>query len=199
MKDTRRHRPRHAAARVIRSLGWRARALIVTFGIVVVGAGGLAMTGGLASAQTAPGAVTAVTHSSGHSDTTSATGPACTSSPNGSVWAYDNLSERFIVTPESAPNTYSVTINTTGSFAGFANPNDCSALTGNGSVRGTIQYDVSSSTAPDKANLPAQQPPDTGLGTALNELFGGNATIIGGGHYSFTYTLVDGQVYTQTG
>lgn len=199
MQDTRRHGPRHAAARVIRSLSWRARALVVTSGILVLGAGGLAITGGPASAQTTPGAVTAITHSSGHSDTTSATGGACTFSPNGYVWAYDNLSERFFVTPESTPGTYSVTINTTGSFTGFANPSDCSALTGDGSVRGTIQYDVSSGTAPDKANLPAQEPPDTGLGTALNQLFGGNATITGGGHYSFSYTLVDGQVYTQTG
>lgn len=151
------------------------------------------------AASASTGTTVAVTHSAGHPDTTSVGGPATKDSPGGPVWAYDNLSERFIVTPEASPGTWSVTIDVSGSFAGFADPNTGQALVGNGSVRGTIQYDVSSPNVPDKASLPATEPDGTGLGTALSQLFDGSETITGGGAYSFTYTLVDGAKYTQVG
>ena len=67
---------------------------------------------------------------------------------------------------------------------------------------GSIQYDVSSATPPDPTNLPPREPADTGLGTALSQLFDGQSAgslIVGGGHYGFTYNRVDGGKYTQTG
>ena len=143
--------------------------------------------------------MTAVTHTSDHPDTTSVSGPCTVDSPGGPVWAHDNLSLRFGVTPEAAPDTYSVTITAHGSFAAFSNPITGACYTGHGSVNGWLQYDVSSSTPPDPANLPAQEPGDLGQGAILNQLFGGNASIVGGGHYSYTYTLVDGTKYTQVG
>jgi hypothetical protein len=103
------------------------------------------------------------------------------------------------VTPESTPNTYSVTINDNGSFAGFADPNNCQPLVGNGSVRGTNQYDVFSLNSPDPGNLPAQIDGSVSTTATIVQLFGGSASIVGGGHYTYTYTLVDGSKYVQTG
>lgn len=174
------------------------RMRIAALAIAATAALGLGVMGaGAAFAGTGP--VTAVTHSSGHPDTTNVSGSCTGTSPNGPTWAFDNLSRRFTVVPESEPNTYSVTINDNGSFSEFANPLTGDCLVGNGSVRGTIQYDVFSLNSPDPANLPAQIDGTVGTGATISLLFAGSASIIGGGHYSYTYTLVDGEVYTQTG
>lgn len=156
---------------------------------VYAGILGVALTGGtaaVASASTGPQQF--VTHSAQHADTTNVeTG---VDSANGPVWAYDNLTEAYIVTPVSLPDgaNYQVKIIVTGSFKGFADPTIANTpLVSNGPVQGTITYDVYSSTAPDKAGLLPNQAPDTGLGTALNQLFDGNATIVGGGDYTFSY------------
>jgi hypothetical protein len=140
--------------------------------------------------------VVAVTHSPDHYDTTSV--PTGVNSPNGPLWAYDNLTERFTAVPEGA-GQWSVTINVSGTFDGFANPVTGQPQVNKGSVRGVIQYDVSSPNTPSKALLPKREPPYTGLGTAMSQLFGGNETVTGGGHYLFTYTKVAGKVYTQAG
>jgi hypothetical protein len=155
-------------------------------GLVGVAMAGMAGgTAAVASASTGPGTITAVTHSAQHDDTTNVyTG---VSSDNGPVWAYDNLSERITVVPETAPGNYSVTINVTGSFQGFADPTTGLPLTSSGPVQGTIQYDVQSSTAPDKASLLPNQAPNTGLGAAISQLFDGHSTIVGGGDYTFSY------------
>lgn len=147
-----------------------------------------------------PGSITAVTHASNHPDTTSVSGDATMPSPGGPVWAFDNLSIRFSVTP-TGDGTYQVVITDAGSFTGFASPTTGNADVNRGSVRGWISYDVTSPNAPDPAALPAQQPIDPSPSTSamLSELFGGTMTITGGGSYSFSYTLVDGSVYTQTG
>ena len=151
---------------------------------------------GLAGADS--NTVTAVTHDGRHSDTTSVSGPCTGTSDNGPTWATDNLSFRFSVTPETAPGDYSVRIYANGSFKAFADPNTGQCATFHGSVHGSIQYDVSSTTPPDPGNLPSQSP-DTSQGTMLSELFDGNATIVGGGHYSYTYNRVDGGKYSQVG
>jgi hypothetical protein len=71
--------------------------------------------------------------------------------------------------------------------------------TGQGSVLGTIEYDVSSSTAPDLSGVPPVEQANTSLGTVIGQIFDGNQNIVGGGHYSFTYTNVCGKVYGQSG
>ena len=153
--------------------------------------------------------VHAVTHSPGHLDTTS--GPltgVLKTSPNGPVWAYDNLSEQFTAVPVNLPDgaNWSVTIDVTGSFQGFADPGANGTTTGNygqplvssGPVHGTIQYDVKSDHAPDPKALPSQEPDGTGLGVALGQLFGitdGSSIfaqtappqVVGGGDYNFSY------------
>ena len=188
------------------------RMRIAAMAIAGVGALGLGVgTAGTALAGTGPGTVTAVTHAADHPDTC-----ACTTdilSGNGYVWAWDNLSVKFSVTPETSPGNYSVTITYSGSFSAFANPTTGAPMTGNGSVQGTIQYDVSSSSPPDPGNLPAQVPGDstrdqagisgaTTTGQMLGLLFDGQSAtnlIVGGGHYYFTYTLVDGTKDVQEG
>ena len=71
--------------------------------------------------------------------------------------------------------------------------------TGSGNVLGTIEYDVSSSTAPDLSGVPAVQQPNTGLSAVISQIFDGNQSIVGGGHYNFTYSKVCGDVYGQAG
>ncbi|SRR6266568_613112 len=163
------------------------RRFAVALAVPAVAAAALLTSAAAASAGTVPGAVHAVTHSAGHSDTTNVSGTATRNSPNGPVWAYDNLSEQFTVVPESAPGAYSVTIDVTGSFRGFADPATGGPLTSSGPVKGTIQYDVFSATAPDPSSLLPNQAPDTGLGAALSQLFDGHSTITGGGNYTFSY------------
>ena len=175
--------------------------------LITAAAGAAALAGAvaLAAPAMASNGVTAVTHSPQHYDTTNV--PTGTDSPNGPVWAYDNLSEHFTVTPGTGPGNYSVTIDVTGSFQGIADPVSGQPLVSNGPVKGTITYDVHSDTPPNPKSLPAQEPDHTGLGVALNQLFGvtdGSSIfadavgphVTGGGAYTFSYQNGN---YTQVG
>lgn len=149
----------------------------------------------------APGTVTAVTHTMHHPDTTSNGGACTVNSSGGPVWAYDNLSLNYSVTPTGF-DTYSVMITAHGSFNAFADPNTGACYTGHGSVNGWLQYDVTSTVAPDPAAVPAQENGSLGqTAILLTQLFGGDphAAVSGGGSYNYTYTLVDGVQYTQVG
>ena len=158
-----------------------------------------------APAMASSGPPQAVTHLNNHPDTTSASGGAIV----GNVWAYDNATETFTVTPESAPDTYRVTMDYVGSFHGFANPRVPSdtppgdglgaALVSDGSVKGTIAYDVYSTSQPDMSALPGQSAPDTHIADQIGRIFGGNYSITGYGPYTFTYHKVAGADYTQVG
>jgi hypothetical protein len=186
-----------------------AASAVSLFGVAAVAAPAMAGTG--------PASVTAVTHVSNHPDTTGLPPqylPGATlSSPGGPVWAYDNLSERFAVT-DLGDSHYTVNVTLQGSFQGFADPRTPqeeadlgllhvpgTALDSQGSVKGTISYDVySPEGGPDPAALPSQEPSDTHLSDEIHHLFPGadSTEIIGGGnHYTFTYTKVNGQVYQQ--
>jgi hypothetical protein len=178
-----------------------ALAALITAGGVTAAAPAMAGT---------PHKIVAATFSPTHLDTTSVSGTATTSSPNGPVWAYDNLHETFTVTPVSGladGANYSVTIRVHGTFDGFADPRPATEgspdpggqLYSFGQMQGTIQYDIKSATAPNPAALPRVEPPATALGTALGQLFGGSQHIVGGGHYDFRYFPVAGARYTQVG
>ena len=179
---------------------------------------GLGLLGGVgatlatsASAATLPGTVTANTHLNNHPDTTSVSGSATKDSPGGPVWAYDNVTEKFTVTPESAPNAYLVSIDVVGSFHGFADPRMTSEgstdpggpLVSDGSVKGDIAYDVTvpPGQLPDPSALPGQSPSGTTLRSLITELFDGNTTSINqaSSGYLFTYHKVAGADYTQVG
>jgi hypothetical protein len=154
---------------------------------------GLGLLGGLgatlatsASASTLPGTVTANTHLNNHPDTTDATGPAI---QPGNVWAYDNATEKFTLV-QTAPGsqTWNVTMDYVGSFHGFADPTLGTALDSNGSVKGTISYQVTSPNAPDPSRLPAQSASDAHISGNIRTLFGDpNAIITGGDVYNFSY------------
>ena len=142
--------------------------------------------------------------------TTSAAGSATTDSPNGPVWAVDQLGETFTVKPVTGladGANYRVTVNVVGSFKGFADPrlasegstNPGGPLASRGLVLGTITYDVSSPVAPDPHALPFREPANTGIRTALGQLFHSSDQIVGGGAYRFTYHNVAGAVYSQIG
>jgi hypothetical protein len=185
------------------------KSLLTRIGVPVLSLGLLggaaAALAGPASAAAVPGAVHAVTHSPQHNDTTSGPdGGALQTSPGGPVWATDNLTEQFTVVPipNPAPGAanFKVTIDVTGSFKGFADPGangttDPSLgygqpLVSNGPVKGTIEYDVYSASAPNPSSLLPNQAPDTGLRAALSQLFDKQPTsalIVGGGDYNFSY------------
>jgi hypothetical protein len=162
-------------------IGAMAIAVTATLGL---GAG----IAGTAFAGTGPGTVMAVTHASSHPDTTSVSGPgtACGSSSNGPTWALDNIARQFRVTSTGA-NEWTVVITDNGSFSGFADPANCNALISNGSIRGTITFDVTSATPPDPAALAPQYRGDVSTTQMVNDLFAGNATSVIGGDYSYSY------------
>jgi hypothetical protein len=158
-----------------------------------------------ASASVKPVTVTANTHLNNHPDTTNGSGGgSLISTPNGAVWAYDNETTKFTVTSQGG-NQYLVSIDIVGSFHGFADPGVKGTtdptqgygapLTSDGSVKGTIAYEVTATQAPDPANLPGQSASDAHLSTLINQLFGdsvvldvnGNPLISQVGDYSFSY------------
>ena len=175
------------------------RIIYTVVALAAITAGGL---GAAAPAMAVSGPVSFVTHTNGHPDTTSlvsqpsAGQDATIHTPYGPVWAWDNSTIKLtpvqIADPGDGAN-YRVDVEVVGSFHGFADPNTGLALDSTGSVKGTISYDVLAAPgeAPSSASLP---PTESGgiNGTHLSEmvlqLFGGHASIVGGGgHYTFSY------------
>jgi len=208
---------------------WAAAAgLALTGGLIATSAASAATAGHRAMTAQGSAAVFN-TLSAGHMDTTSYSGPATFTSSNGPVWAIDTLKEHWVVTSCAASTictadndgaNYAVTLTVVkgSKFSEFADPgagttengvpnqpdpcpgpNPGGPHTGSGNVLGTIEYDVSSPTAPDLSGVPAVQQPNTGLGAVIGQIFDGNQSIAGGGHYSFTYSNVCGKVYGQSG
>jgi hypothetical protein len=61
---------------------------------------------------------------------------------------------------------------------------------------------VSSPTAPNAEYVPYLEPSSYSQSAIVNQLFGGTATIVGGGHYHYVYAGIPGApngVYTQVG
>jgi hypothetical protein len=186
----------------------------ILLGSLVATAAAAVIGGGIAAAIPASASVTTITaktYSPLHPDTTSVSGSATQTLPdgNGPVWSYDNLHETITAKPESGPGNWNVTIRVgSGSnYHGFADPRTADEhssdpggiLASQGTVTGTIQYDIQSSNTPNPSAVPQTEADGTGLGTALNQFFGGNYTIAGGGHYLFNYSNVGGATYTQNG
>jgi hypothetical protein len=163
--------------------------------LLVGGAAGLAAAAvplvlAATAATAAPATVKANTHLSNRADT-------CDCAAPGGVWAHDNLSRQFTVTAQSGGN-YQVNITDNGSFAAIADPVSGAPLTVNGSVTGTQTYLVNSARGPDVSALPSQIGSTTSTSDMiLGDLFhGGNASFVGNGAYSYTYTA-GGHTYTQ--
>ena len=178
------------------------RILITAAAAAAVLAGSAAMAAP-AMASNGPVTVTANTHLNNHPDTTVgpvpvAVGSALVNSPDGPVWAYDNETTKFTIAPEGG-TLYKVSIDIVGSFHGFADPglngnvsdpNYGAALTSDGSVKGTIVYDVNATQAPNASLLPGQSPSGAHLSDLINTLFGGSVvpnSIVQVGNYGFSY------------
>ena len=173
--------------------------------VLTIGAAAAAVLaiGGAAPALASSGStatVTTKTVSPLHPDTTSVSGSATQADPTrGAVWASDNMKEAISATQmPNQPGHYNVKITFGGStFAGFADPRsagDGSAdpggpLLSQGKITGSIQYNnIASSTAPVATSVPAVEPPNTSLGTVLNQLFDGNNGPAAATHYMMSYT-----------
>jgi hypothetical protein len=154
-------------------------------------------TTGAASASVKPVTVTWHTHQQGVLDTTNVTGNATDGSyAGGPVWAHDNM-ERTVTAVQGAPGStlWHVTVNSTGSFDGFANPIDGNApadgghLTG--SVKGTIEFDVTSAVGP---SVPAPNSIDTNgqhsTSLALDLFSNDRAAAVSAGPYDFRYNPI---------
>src|SRR5215831_17096753 len=94
------------------------------------------------------------------------------------------MKEAIFATPmPNQANHYNVKIAFAGStFAGFADPRSAAEgsadpggpLLSQGKITGYIQYNnIASSTAPDAANVPGTEAPNTSLSTVLSQLFHG--------------------------
>jgi hypothetical protein len=135
-----------------------------------------------------------VTHAANHPDTTigGLPGTACLPGDGGGpVWASDNLTVQLtpvqIADPGDGAN-YRVDVSSTGSFAGFADPNSCAALASNGPVKGSISYDVLATGQPSGAGLLPQQDSTTHLRAMVLQLFPAGSQVVGGGDtYTFSY------------
>lgn len=179
----------------------RIRTIAATFAApLIAGAALLAGTGAASAATIKPAPpVTASTYEAGLPDTTSVeTG---TDSPNGPVWAYDDMT-RVITATQTAAGTWTVTFNEGGVYNAIANPLTGAAWHHSGLFGGTISYVVTSAGTPKAANLPRTEPATATHGSVMAQLFGAPVTVTGGGSYSFTYLGIPGAphgVYTQIG
>lgn len=181
----------------------RIRTIAATVAAPAIAAAALLAGTGAASAAPlkapAPKPVVASTYEAGLPDTTSVeTG---TDSPNGPVWAYDDMI-RVLTATQTAPGTWTVTFNEGGVYNAIANPLTGAAWHHSGLFGGTISYVVSSAGAPKAANLPRTEPATATHSSVMAQLFGAPVTVTGGGSYSFTYLGIPGApkgVYSQVG
>jgi hypothetical protein len=170
-------------------------------GLLVAGAAAAIPTMVAANAASAaPATVKAVTHLDDRADTC-----ACVtnvSNDNGYVWAYDNMSRQFTVTPVTGQlNQYKVDIVDNGSFSAIAEPNNKDLTTAhpikaNGSVTGTQTYLVTSNDAPSASALPSHVGADVSTTNMIEHYLFANGTIISG-DYTYTYRAGN-QLYTQS-
>lgn len=157
------------------------------------------------------------THINQNPDTTSASGGATVASPGGPVWALDNITISLIPQPDTSGDGGNVRVTEIieGSFHGFADPVTGTALTSDGSVKGTIWYDLNApSTTPDGSAVASTYAGGIGnastpsLSQLATQLFPGSTLVnspLNGNVYSFSYQngnytqVSDGVTYTPNG
>jgi hypothetical protein len=169
--------------------------------------GTLALAGALlAGSHTVPApspTVTASAYEAGDPDTTSQAGTGTTSSPDGPVWAHDNVIRTVTATPDaSAPDTWDVTVVTNGQYVANASPITGNTWHGTGAMAGYVQYVVTvpSGDVPSAHNLPRTVPAGTSGMDLIDQLFGqpsgsSNITTVSignNGQYDFVYTGIPG-------
>jgi len=138
-------------------------------------------------AASATPAITASASVTNHPDTTSASGPGCTSSPGGPVWALDSYTMNISAVPDAAPGKWDVTINDNGTFAGFADPTNCAYGVSHGSFTGLYSLVVTSPTAPVPGDLKGSYNGAISTTTMVDDFFNNAETNVVGGDYNFEY------------
>jgi hypothetical protein len=163
------------------------------------------LTGGHAAttaAVTSP-TVHAVAIQNGVPDTTNMSGPGTTDSPNGPVWAHDNIVRDVTATPDAAGNNeWDVTVVSTGQYIAQGNPITGAAWHGTGAMAGYVQYVVSvpAGTIPSASSLPRVLPSSEHSMDIVDQLFGQPAgspdaqqvQTGNNGAYDFVYTGIPG-------
>jgi hypothetical protein len=137
-------------------------------------------------------------------DTTSGTATS-TPSPGGPVWAFDNVTKTFRVTPDGN-HSYTVEETVNGTFSAFDEPNTPSGAevtlpNVTGQMHGTNTYTVQSDVAPDASGLNAQYDDQQGAanistGDLIKHIFGDNPSVqvSGGDTWVFAYHAAHGSM-----
>lgn len=149
-----------------------------------VAIGGAAASAGAASASSTT--VIAAVQVLDHPDTTNASGTACTSSTNGPVWAKDAYISQMTAV-STGTDTWRVTLQDTGSFAGFADPTTCNAMTSTGSLLGLYTVEVTTTGTPSQSNLKPSYSGAVSSSTMVRDFFGDPSATVNGGDYFFSY------------
>jgi Fibronectin type III domain len=173
------------------------RKIAVTFAATaaVLGAGAA-----VASASSAADAITGTTQVTAQPDTTGGPGTdflgtACDTTSTyakayGPVWADDDFKATLSATP-TGTDQWAVTIRSTGTFAGFADPVTCDAALSDGTVYGTVRYTLTSDDVPSQAHLQSSYTDFSNNLTGLVQAFFGDPGItsadLGDGTYSYSY------------
>jgi hypothetical protein len=167
--------------------------------VTVAASVGLLLAGGgvaVVSASASGSVVTASTSVSDHPDTTSASGSgtACTASGGGPVWAKDAYVSQMTAVLTGS-NTWRVTLQDNGTFAGFADPKTCDAMTSKGSLLGLYTVTVTSANTPSQATLKSSYSGAVSSTQMVQDFFGDPTAVVSGGDYFFSY---EGGDYVQT-
>jgi hypothetical protein len=180
------------------------KSLLTRIGVPVLSLG---LLGGLgATLATSASAVVASTQEINVPDTTVGNTQTSTQSPGGPVWAYDNVTKTFRVTP-NGNDTYTVEETVNGTFSAFDQPNTPTGAeaklkpTVTGQMHGTNTYTVTSSVAPDAAGLMAQYDDqqgaaNIGTGDLIKHIFGHDSSVqVGDGNtWVFAYHAAHGSM-----
>jgi hypothetical protein len=150
------------------------------------------------TASAAPATFKTVTHLANRQDTCTCT--TNVHSPNGDVWALDNISRQFTVT-QTAPGTYNVVATDNGSFVASAQPNSGDPTTDypinvDGTIKGNIAFTVVTSNHGPSA-LPSQIPGTESTTQMILAMFGDLSASVSMTSYNYTYTA-GAEVYSQT-
>ena len=175
------------------------KTVVVSVLVAAVAAGAVAATARSASASVRyDHTVVARTMDFGHDDTTSVSGPGTRPSPNGPVWAEDNL-HFTLISHKTGPDTYAVEIDARGTYQGFADPRTGNAERLRGQVHGWYDLTVTSPNGPNRLYVAPLEPGSMSQGDIVRQFFGGAATAVVGGHYGYDYGRINGVKYTQAG
>ncbi|HWN00452.1 MAG TPA: hypothetical protein VNO54_25665, partial [Streptosporangiaceae bacterium] len=141
------------------------KSLLTRIGVPVLslgllgGLGATLATSASAAVKPLTATVVASTQETNVPDTTSGTAASNPGTGNGPIWAWDNVTKTFRVTP-NGNDTYTVEETVNGTFHAFSQPNTGlstnSKIDVTGQMHGTNTFTVQSSVAPDASGLPSQ-------------------------------------------